>query len=164
MSTSRYKGFRVLARPYQLHDSKRWTVDIEIRRNGRCLAFSTNGRYRTEHEAGAHCYCLARRIIDGAEPRWSVDYLRAAPRNRRAFTRIWTGRSMTQLLVAGVVLLAVGSFLLLRGAGFTSGRDAPDEGVAGVSTRERLAITPPLGGTAVAAGVVLLVAGVRKRP
>jgi len=98
MSTSRYKGFSILARPYQLQESRHWTVDLEIRRSGRCQVFSTSGLYRTEHEAAAHCYCLAHRIIDGADPRWSVDYLRGARRNRRRLTPTWMDVSLRQLL------------------------------------------------------------------
>lgn len=163
MRTSTYKGFRILARPYQIHESKRWTVDLEIRRNGRCQAFSTNGLYRTEHEAGAHCYCLARRIIDGADPRWSVDYLRGARRSARRLTRTWMDASLRPLLVAGLVLLVVGTFLLLRGGRDPSGTVVPDRGAAEATTPPRGTLPRPVGGVAVAAGAVLLVAGVRKR-
>jgi hypothetical protein len=163
MRTSNYKGFRILARPYQIGACKRWTVDLEIRRSGRCQAFSTSGLYRTEHEAAAHCYCLAHRIIDGEDPRWSVDYLRGARRNRRGLTRPWMQGSIRQLLVAGLALLVVGTFLFLRGARAPSGTGVPGLGEAEVPTRERLAILPPVGGAALAAGVVLLVARVRKR-
>lgn len=135
MRTSRYRGFRILARPYQIHASKRWTVDLEIRRNGRCQAFSTNGLYRTEHEAGAHCYCLARRIIDGADPRWSVDYLRGTRRNGRRFTRTWMGVSPRRFLVAALLLLVVGGFFL-RGNREASGFDPRDGLSAEVTTRD----------------------------
>lgn len=163
MTTSRYRGFRVLARPYQLRECKRWTVDIEIRRNGRCQAFSTNGRYHTEHEAGAHCFSLARRIIDGAERRWSVDFLRSPRRNRRRLSRTWMAVSVRQLLVAGIVLLVAGGLLLLRGGGSTSSGHVPDAGLAEVSTREGPGLPPPVSGATVAAGVVLVVIGVRNR-
>lgn len=76
MTTIRYKGFNILALPYQLHDSQRWTVDLEIRRNGRSRPFSLGERYRTEQEADARCAGLGRRIIDGRVPGWSVDNLR----------------------------------------------------------------------------------------
>lgn len=163
MRTSSYKGFRILARPYQISACKRWTVDLEIRRSGRCQAFSTNGLYRTEHEAAAQCYCLAHRIIDGADPRWSVDYLRGARRNRRRLTPTWMDVSIRQLLVAGIVLLVVGTFLLARGARAPLGAAVPDQGAAETATQPRATIPGPVGGAALAAGVVLLVAGVRKR-
>ena len=40
MTSIRYKGFDILPRPYQLHASKRWTVDLEIRCDGRKQHFS----------------------------------------------------------------------------------------------------------------------------
>ncbi len=156
MRTARYKGFRIVARPYQLSACKRWTVDLEIRRSGRCQAFSTSGRYRTEHEAAAHCYCLAHRIIDGADPRWSVDYLRGARRNGRRLTRTWMDVSLRPLLVAGLLFLVVGTFFLLRGARGPSALDPRDVNAAEVTTRGRPMIPSLAGGTAPApAGVIL---------
>lgn len=137
MRTARYKGFRILARPYQIHENRRWTVDLEIRRNGRCQAFSTSGLYRTEHEAAAHCYCLAHRIIDGVEPGRSVDYLRSARRNGRRLTRAWMGVSLRQFLVAALVLLVVGgAYVLLRGDRAPTGLEARDDTAAEVTTRD----------------------------
>src|SRR5690606_1107942 len=119
-------------------------------------AFSTSGLYRTEHEAGAHCYCLARRIIDGDDPRWSVDYLRGARRGGRRLTRTWMDVSLRPLLVAGLVLLVVGTFLLLRGAREPSGLDARDRVTADVTTRDRPMIPSLAGGTAPAPAAVSL--------
>jgi hypothetical protein len=76
MTTIRYKGFNILVRPYQLYESKRWTVELEIHRNGRRRPFSLAERYRTEQEASTRCSVLARRIIDGGVPGWSVEQLR----------------------------------------------------------------------------------------
>ena len=76
MNTITYKGFSILARPYQLFESKRWTVELEIRRNGRRQPFSSVERYRTEQQADARCSGLGQRIIDGRVPGWSVDHLR----------------------------------------------------------------------------------------
>jgi hypothetical protein len=76
MTTISYKGFNILVRPYQLFESERWTVELEIRRNGRRRPFSLAERYRTEEEARARCSGLARLIIDGGVPGWSVEELR----------------------------------------------------------------------------------------
>lgn len=76
MTTLRYKGFNILVRPYQLYESQRWTVELEIHRNGRRRPFSLAERYRTEQEASTRCSVLARRIIDGVVPGWSVEQLR----------------------------------------------------------------------------------------
>ena len=97
MMTIRYKGFRILARPYQLCESKRWTADFEIRRRGRGQAFSARERCPSEQEAEAHCSSLGRRIIDGTIPRWSVDRLRGAPGDRWAFLRVWEERALQAL-------------------------------------------------------------------
>lgn len=78
MTTVRYKGFSIVAMPYRVTRSMRWTVDLEIRRRGRKQAFSLEERYRTEEEAEARCTGLARRIIDGAVPRMSIRHLRPA--------------------------------------------------------------------------------------
>ena len=72
----RYKGFNILVRPYQLYESKRWTVELEIHRHGRRRPFSLAERYRTEQEADERCSSLARGIIDSGVPGWSVEQLR----------------------------------------------------------------------------------------
>jgi hypothetical protein len=76
MSTISYKGFQIEARAYQLHETKQWTVDIEIRRKGRTRSFSSPDRYATEQEAVAQSFEFGRRIIDGKVPECSVDHLR----------------------------------------------------------------------------------------
>ena len=95
MMTVRYKGFRIVARPYQISASKRWTADLEIRRGGRGQAFSARDRFPSELEADAQCSSLGRRIIDGAIPGWSVDGLRGA--GRWAFLRFWETSSIPML-------------------------------------------------------------------
>jgi hypothetical protein len=51
-------------------------VELEIHRHGRRRPFSLAERYRTEQEADERCSSLARRIIDGGVPGWSVEQLR----------------------------------------------------------------------------------------
>jgi hypothetical protein len=68
MPTIRYKGFNILVRPYQLYESRSWTVELERHRHGRRRPFSLAERYRTEQEADERCSSLARRIIDGGVP------------------------------------------------------------------------------------------------
>ncbi len=76
MSRVSYKGFHIRARSYQLHDTRQWTVDLEIERKGRVRSFSLGERYATEGEAVARCVEFGRRIIDGAVPGCSVEHLR----------------------------------------------------------------------------------------
>ena len=103
MTTIRYKGFRILARPYQIYESRRWTADLEIRRKGHGQAFSANERYPSEAEAEAQCSNLGRRIIDGTVPGWSVDRLRCA--GRWAFLRALEERAMRTLRGLGATAM-----------------------------------------------------------
>ena len=163
MATSRYKGFTILARPYQLRESGRWTADVTIRRNGRRRRFSGDQRHQTEQEAERQCADLGRQIIDGAVPGWSVDHLRRASRRRSALTHTWKGTPMRNYLIAGILILALGAFVLLRGASFTTRHDVVSVGDLKITADEQQAIPPWVGGAAVAVGAVLIVAGMRKR-
>ena len=109
MTSLRYKGFHIVTRPYQVAESRRWTVDLEIRRAGRKQGFSLNERYPTEQEADARCAGLGQRIIDGKVVGWSVDQ-----RLRR--TGLIPG--INQVLrgefgVFGLAMIAVGGFPML---------------------------------------------------
>jgi len=91
MTATRYKGFCILARPYQLCTSGQWLVSLEIERRGRRQSFSATERRQTEAEAVARCLAWGRRIIDGRVPEWSVDRLRGAPRLWSTITHLVTG-------------------------------------------------------------------------
>jgi hypothetical protein len=163
MSTTMYKGFRIRALPYQLFDSRRCTADLEIRRGGRSQPISVDQRYSSEHEAEAHCSTVARLIIDRGMPRWSVDGLRSQPTEPRSFTRFWREARMRPYLLAGIVLLGIGAFVLLRGASFTSRENVLSVGDVSITAEERQTIPPWVGAGALMAGVVLVVAGMRKK-
>lgn len=83
-----YQGFEILSRPYRFADSGFWTVELEIRRDGRTRSFSVNERYATEKEADFECVGLGRQIIDGRVPGWSVKNLRNPGAARVALDRI----------------------------------------------------------------------------
>jgi hypothetical protein len=115
VSTSRYKGFSILARPYALVESGRWTADLEIRRLGRSQPFSLRGRYRSEEEAQSECADLGRQIIDGGVPGWSVDHLRVIPpRQPRTFADLWRQQSNFVFWCAGLLILALSVYVILR--------------------------------------------------
>ena len=114
MSTSRYKGFSILARPYPLYEARCWTADLEIRRSGRSQPFAIEGRYQSEGEAQVECAGLGRRIIDGGVPGWSVDHLRVSPPARRTFAEFWRAESMRLFVFAGVLILGLGLYLYFR--------------------------------------------------
>lgn len=76
MKPKSYKGFAIAVRPYQLHDTGQWTVDIEISRKGRTRSFSTTEHFATEAEAVTRSFDFGRKIIDGQVPECSVDNLR----------------------------------------------------------------------------------------
>jgi hypothetical protein len=118
MTTIRYKGFRILARPYQLQESRRWTADLEIRRNGRGQGFSPGERFPTEEEANTQCASLGRRIIDGAVPGWSVDRLSG----RWAFLQVWRKKPLRPLM--GLIVAGARK----RPDGWNGGRDKLDRG------------------------------------
>ena len=162
MSRFRYKGFSILARPYQVRDSKHWTVDLEIRRFGRRQPFSARARYGTEQEALDRCSGLGRQIIDGRVPGWSVEHLRSGGRRWPMLVRTFTGGFMRPLLIAGIALVGLGAFLLLRG-GFTTRQNILEVGDVKISADEKQSVSPWVGGLVVLAGVAVLVAGARKR-
>ena len=163
MSRFRYKGFSILARPYQLQENKNWTVDLEIRRHGRRQPFSAQARCGTEQEALAQCSGLGRQIIDGRVPGWSVDHMRGGSRRWPAFVKAIRGGFMRPLIIAGIVLLGLGAFVLIRGGSFTTKRNVLQVGDLKVSASERQSIPPWVGGAALIAGVAMLIAGARKR-
>mgnify|MGYP001348766733 CR=1 FL=1 len=70
---------------------------------------------------------------------------------------------MRQYLIAGIVILVVGAFVLFRGATFTSRRDVLTVGDLKVTADEQQSIPPWVGGAAMVAGVALVVAGMRRR-
>ena len=68
----------------------------------------------------------------------------------------------TVTMVAGVLLLAFGAFVLLRGANVTTQRDVLEVGDVKITADQQRSVPPWAGGIAVAAGVALLAAGARK--
>jgi hypothetical protein len=70
---------------------------------------------------------------------------------------------MRQFIIAGIVILGLGAFVLLRGASFTSRRDVLKVGDVKITADEQQSIPPWVGGAAMLVGVALIVAGTRKR-
>ena len=70
---------------------------------------------------------------------------------------------MRQFIIAGIVILSLGAFVLLRGASFTSRRDVLKVGDVKITADEQQSIPPWVGGAAMLVGVALIVAGTRKR-
>lgn len=119
MTSTRYKGFRIHARPYQLHLDQTWTVDLEIQRDGRRKSFSLDERHRTEGEAEARCLALGRRIIDGDIRGWSVTSLRPAgflTGLRDGVEGRFAGAGRTIVNLGILAIIALGFIALLRGA------------------------------------------------
>jgi len=72
MQSIGYKGYKIQAAPYQLAESKEWTINIYIfidkgseivERN-----YSAGNTFQTEEEAITHCLDFGRQIIDGQIP------------------------------------------------------------------------------------------------
>ncbi len=70
---------------------------------------------------------------------------------------------MRQLTIVGIVILGLGAFVLLRGASYTSRHDVVKVGDVKVTADEQQTIPPWVGWAAMAGGVALFVAGMRKR-
>lgn len=162
MEKTRYRGFRIVAHPYQLHECRQWAADLEIRRGGLAKPFGVGDRFASEAEALRACTGLGRRIIDGRVPGWSVDRLGGPSGGWWPFNR-FNGELMRRSLVFGLVVLGLGAFLLFRGASFTSSRDVLNVGDIKVTAEERQSIPPWAGGVVMAIGAGLMIAGARKR-
>lgn len=70
---------------------------------------------------------------------------------------------MRTYLIAGIVILALGAFVLLRGASFTSRKDVLKVGDVKVTADEQQSVPPWVGWVAVLAGVAIIGAGARQR-
>lgn len=163
MTSIRYKGFDIVARPYQISQSRRWTVDLEIRRKHRKQPFSLDERYPTEQEADARCSGLGRRIIDGRVPGWSVDHLRRGAGSRSGYINALKGESMRQYGIFGLVIIGIGAFLLFNGASYMHRENVLKVGDVHVTADERESIPPWVGGVVMVIGAAFLVTGMRKR-
>jgi hypothetical protein len=71
--------------------------------------------------------------------------------------------SMRQLILAGILILGLGAFLLLRGGSITTRRQVLKVGDVKVTADEQQSIPPWVGGVAMVAGVALIIAGAQKR-
>ncbi|HOX19552.1 MAG TPA: hypothetical protein PLI70_01370 [Gemmatimonadales bacterium] len=69
----------------------------------------------------------------------------------------------TMSMVAGIVLLGLGGFVLLRGANLTTRRDVLEVGDVKLTASESRSIPPWAGGVALVAGLALVAVGVQKR-
>ncbi|MBL0170187.1 MAG: hypothetical protein IPP90_05550 [Gemmatimonadaceae bacterium] len=65
--------------------------------------------------------------------------------------------------IVGIVLIAVGGFLFFQGGSFTTRRDVLKVGDLKVTANESHPIAPWVAGAAILGGVVLVVAGVRRK-
>jgi len=70
---------------------------------------------------------------------------------------------MRPLSLLGILLLAVGAFIVFRGASYKSKDEVLKVGDLKASVEEKHAVPTWIGGAAIVAGVVLLAAGMRRR-
>lgn len=70
---------------------------------------------------------------------------------------------MRPMILAGIALIAIGSFLFVRGGTFTTKRDVVKVGDLKISAEEQRPIEPWIAGVAVAGGAILVLAGARRR-
>jgi hypothetical protein len=70
---------------------------------------------------------------------------------------------MRPLALLGILLLAVGAFIVFRGATYKSRDEVLRVGELKASVEEKRAVPTWVGGAAIVAGVVLLAAGMKRR-
>jgi uncharacterized membrane protein len=70
---------------------------------------------------------------------------------------------MRPLSLVGILLLALGAFIVFRGASYSSKEDVLRVGEVRATVEEKKAIPTWVGGVAIVAGVVLIGAGMRRR-
>jgi hypothetical protein len=71
--------------------------------------------------------------------------------------------SMRQLILAGILILGLGAFLLLRGGSITTRSDVLKVGDVKITADEQQSIPPWVGGVAMVVGVALIIAGAQNR-
>lgn len=69
---------------------------------------------------------------------------------------------MRPLVIVGILLIALGAFVLVRGGSYTSKKDVLKVGDLKVTADEKESIPPWAGGIAIIGGVVLIAAGARR--
>jgi hypothetical protein len=70
---------------------------------------------------------------------------------------------MRPLSLVGILLLAIGAFVIFRGASYSSREDVLKVGDVKASVESKKAVPTWVGGVAIVAGIVLLAAGMRRR-
>jgi hypothetical protein len=70
---------------------------------------------------------------------------------------------MRERLIAGIVLVVLGAYVLLQGVSFSSRRDVLKVGDVKLTATEERSVPPWVGGVALVAGLVLIVTGARRR-
>ena len=70
---------------------------------------------------------------------------------------------MRQLILAGILILGLGAFLLLRGGSIATRREVLKVGDVKITANEQQSIPPWVGGVAMVAGVAVIITGARKR-
>ncbi len=72
-------------------------------------------------------------------------------------------KSLSLSVIAGIILLLGGAFVLLEGGYITSRREVLDVGGLKISAEERHPIRPWVAGLALVAGTVLVVTGITRK-
>ena len=70
---------------------------------------------------------------------------------------------MKMITLAGVALIVLGAFLLIRGGSLTTKRDVLSVGGLEVTAEEQRPISPWIAGVVFVAGIGLVVTGVRRK-
>jgi len=163
MATTKSNGFSVMLRPHQSHRSKACTANFSIYLPNRRRRSTGGDRPLDKQETRAQDSGLREQILGASLLGWPANRLRWSPRRHSTFLHIWKGQPMRNYIIAGVVILAIGAFVLLQGASFGTKHDILQVGDVKISAQEEQSIPPWVGGAAMLVGVGLIVAGTRKK-
>lgn len=164
MSTSRYRGFKVVSRPYQLFGSRRWISDREIRRDGRSQALGLDAHYANELDADAGSVRAGRETVDSRLAEISVDHLRRDSLVCLPSVPTPTAPVFRPFILAGVLLLSVGAFLLFRGDRVTAQPEEFPVSEVHRTAGQRPTTAPWMGVVALVVGAGLIATGMGRRP
>jgi hypothetical protein len=164
MSTSRYRGFKVVARPYQLFASRRWISDLEIRRDGRSQAFGVDAHYANELDADAGSVRAGREIIDSRLAEISVEHMRRDSLVSMPSVPAPTAPAFGSFILAGVVLLTVGAFVLFLGDPSTAQPEVFQVSEVQLTAGLRPTTAPWMGVVSLVVGAGLIATGLGRRP
>lgn len=164
MSTSRYRGFKVVARSYQVFASRRRISDLEIRRDGRSQDFGVDAHCTNGLDADAGSVGAGREINDSRLAQISVEHLRRDSLVSMPSVPAPTAPVFRSIILAGVMLLSLGTFVLFRGDRVTAQPEVVQVSEVQLTAGQRPTTAPWMSVVALVVGAGLIASGIGRRP